>query len=172
MVHKAPAAFGMVAVLLAEGLSTGAVRRILLAFSLAAPMGALTTWTGLALVDRLTGRPADLPEKAEDAFQWWIGVTLLFSAGTFLFVATHALQNTSSNPVDPCCPQIPANPSPSTHLDPELPSHHLHLPARSPPSPSSSSSQVSVSPLLTCCLMASGMCFPWLLTLLVGSHHH
>ncbi|EHS62907.1 uncharacterized protein PGTG_22732, partial [Puccinia graminis f. sp. tritici CRL 75-36-700-3] len=43
MVHKAPAAFGMVAFLLAEGLSTGAVQQILLVISLAALMSALTT---------------------------------------------------------------------------------------------------------------------------------
>ncbi|WAQ85985.1 hypothetical protein PtA15_6A615 [Puccinia triticina] len=161
MVHKAPAAFGMVMVLLAEGLAPSAVRKILAAFSLAAPVGAMTTWAALTLVHRLAAPPSTPPPgttAGRDLSQWWIGVTLLFSAGTFLFVATHALQNTSSNPVDPCCPKPPAHPSSRPHDD-------IH-PHPSPPR------NVSVGPLLTCALMVSGMCFPWSLTQLVGAHHH
>jgi len=144
MVHKAPAAFGMVTVLLGAGVRTPTVRRFLLAFSLAAPLGALATWAALALLHRLA--PAPAPDQTT---QWWIGITLLFSAGTFLFVATHALQASSSSspPFDPCCPLPPHSlPPPNTH--------------------------VNVSPLITCLLMASGFAFPALLTAIVGDLHH
>lgn len=44
MVHKAPAAFGLTSVLLKQGMSKRAARGHLIIFSLAAPVGALTTW--------------------------------------------------------------------------------------------------------------------------------
>ncbi|PLW08268.1 hypothetical protein PCASD_24907 [Puccinia coronata f. sp. avenae] len=175
MIHKAPAAFGMVALLLNEGLGKGTVRRMLLAFSLAAPLGALITWSSLALVSLLsvpTSSP-DNPQGSGD-MQWWIGVTLLFSAGTFLFVATHALQNSSSKPVDPCCPQLLPLP---TSQSPQSSTHHP-LPSSSSPSAAAAAaaaaadSPISVGPLLTCALMVSGMSCPWLLTFLIGGHHH
>jgi zinc transporter 9 len=77
MVHKAPAAFGLTSVLLKQGLSKRAARGHLIIFSLAAPFGALTTW----LVVHLLGgeRPVD-----GNSGQWWTGMLLLFSAGTFL----------------------------------------------------------------------------------------
>lgn len=76
MVHKAPAAFGLTSVLLKQGLSKRAARGHLIIFSLAAPFGALTTWL---LVNILGG------SHIEDARgQWWTGMLLLFSAGTFL----------------------------------------------------------------------------------------
>lgn len=76
MIHKAPAAFGLTSVLLKQGLSKRAARGHLIIFSLAAPFGALTTWL---LVNILGG------SHIEDARgQWWTGMLLLFSAGTFL----------------------------------------------------------------------------------------
>lgn len=79
MLHKAPAAFGLTAVLLRGGLGKRQVRGHLLVFSLAAPVGALVTWILLALLGGdLTGEGADV--------QWWTGVLLLFSGGTFLWV--------------------------------------------------------------------------------------
>ncbi|MCJ1364915.1 hypothetical protein MMC16_004032 [Acarospora aff. strigata] len=85
MVHKAPAAFGLTSVLLKQGLTKRAARGHLIVFSLAAPIGAITTWV---VVSALGGSR----EGAEEHTKWWVGITLLFSAGTFLYVAMHAMQ--------------------------------------------------------------------------------
>jgi zinc transporter 9 len=77
MIHKAPAAFGLTSVLLKQGLSKRAARGHLIIFSLAAPLGAITTWF---LVNILGGGAYTEGEKG----QWWTGMLLLFSAGTFL----------------------------------------------------------------------------------------
>lgn len=79
MVHKAPAAFGLTAVLLKQGLSKRAARGHLIVFSLASPFGA---WATFILVNLLGGR-GDGDEGGEWN-QWWTGMLLLFSAGTFL----------------------------------------------------------------------------------------
>ncbi|KFY14252.1 hypothetical protein V492_02744 [Pseudogymnoascus sp. VKM F-4246] len=86
MLHKAPAAFGLTSVLLKQGLSKRAARGHLIIFSLAAPLGALTTWL---LVNILGGGGGMDGENG----QWWTGMLLLFSAGTFLYVAMHAMQD-------------------------------------------------------------------------------
>nr|XP_036584827.1 zip metal ion [Colletotrichum truncatum]KAF6794477.1 zip metal ion [Colletotrichum truncatum] len=90
MVHKAPAAFGLTSVLLKQGLSKRAARGHLIVFSLAAPFGALSTW---AIIQILGGGNLD-----GESGQWWTGMLLLFSAGTFLFVAMHAMQEENVNP--------------------------------------------------------------------------
>lgn len=77
MVHKAPAAFGLTSVLLKQGLSKRAARGHLIVFSLAAPFGSLATWFVVHLLGG--GGPVD-----SDSSQWWTGMLLLFSAGTFL----------------------------------------------------------------------------------------
>ncbi|KAM3068045.1 hypothetical protein ACMFMG_011093 [Clarireedia jacksonii] len=87
MVHKAPAAFGLTSVLLKQGLSKRAARGHLIVFSLAAPLGAITTFF---LVHILGGGNI---EGAKG--QWWTGMLLLFSGGTFLYVAMHAMQEDS-----------------------------------------------------------------------------
>lgn len=76
MIHKAPAAFGLTSVLLKQGLSKRAARGHLIVFSLAAPVGALTTWFLITLLggDHMDGASG----------QWWTGMLLLFSGGTFL----------------------------------------------------------------------------------------
>lgn len=86
MIHKAPAAFGLTSVLLRKGLSKRAARAHLVIFSLAAPVGALATW----LVVRLVGHGL---VTSETAGTWWTGMLLLFSGGTFLYVAMHSLQD-------------------------------------------------------------------------------
>lgn len=88
MVHKAPAAFGLTSLLLRQGLSKRAARGHLIAFSLAAPVGALGTFI---LVSLLGGGNMEGPSG-----QWWTGMLLLFSAGTFLYVAMHAMQEDQS----------------------------------------------------------------------------
>ncbi|RVD85717.1 uncharacterized protein DFL_004028 [Arthrobotrys flagrans] len=90
MLHKAPAAFGLVAILLKQGLSKRQARTHLIAFSLAAPVGAFGTW----LVISVLGGRGDT-EDHHQTTEWWSGILLLFSAGTFLFVAMHAMQEIS-----------------------------------------------------------------------------
>ncbi|KAK6358384.1 hypothetical protein TWF730_007721 [Orbilia blumenaviensis] len=87
MLHKAPAAFGLVAILLKQGLSKRQARTHLIAFSLAAPVGAFGTW----LVISALGGSGDTEAQHQNT-EWWSGILLLFSAGTFLFVAMHAMQ--------------------------------------------------------------------------------
>ena len=77
MVHKAPAAFGLTSVLLKQGLGKRGARAHLVAFSIAAPAGALTTWI---LVRVFSGGWESEPA----VMKWWTGVLLLFSGGTFL----------------------------------------------------------------------------------------
>ncbi|KAI5459975.1 Zinc/iron permease [Mariannaea sp. PMI_226] len=86
MIHKAPAAFGLTSLLLKQGLSKRAARGHLIIFSLAAPAGALVTWVIITLLGA-AGRDGD---------HWWTGMLLLFSGGTFLYVAMHAMQEDST----------------------------------------------------------------------------
>ncbi|EHY58180.1 hypothetical protein HRR83_004960 [Exophiala dermatitidis] len=90
MVHKAPAAFGLTSVLVKQGLSKRAARGHLVLFSLAAPAGALLTWLFAHL---LGGGGSHNAEKTT----WWTGILLLFSAGTFLYVAMHSMQDASDS---------------------------------------------------------------------------
>ncbi|QSZ31387.1 hypothetical protein DSL72_000952 [Monilinia vaccinii-corymbosi] len=87
MVHKAPAAFGLTSVLLKQGLSKRAARGHLIVFSLAAPIGAIATFL---LVNILGGGNIEGVKG-----QWWTGMLLLFSGGTFLYVAMHTMQEDS-----------------------------------------------------------------------------
>lgn len=93
MVHKAPAAFGLTSVLLKQGVSKRTARAHLLLFSLAAPIGAVLTWIfAYTLGHREIGR--------EGSTTWWTGMLLLFSAGTFLYVAMHSMQEITKVPQD------------------------------------------------------------------------
>jgi solute carrier family 39 (zinc transporter), member 9 len=85
MVHKAPAAFGLTSVLLKQGLSKRTARAHLLLFSVAAPMGATFTW----LFAHFLG--AGTVGNAHNT-NWWTAMLLLFSGGTFLYVAMHTMQ--------------------------------------------------------------------------------
>lgn len=76
LVHKAPAAFGLTSTLLRQGLSKRAARWHLMIFSLAAPVGALSTW---AIISMIGGESME-----GESAQWWTGMLLLFSGGTFL----------------------------------------------------------------------------------------
>ncbi|KAL3445082.1 Zinc/iron permease [Aspergillus insuetus] len=89
MVHKAPASFGLTSILLRQGLSSRAARAHLLIFSLAAPVGALMTFL---FVHLLGSSSTD-----ETSAHWRTGVLLLFSAGTFLYVAMHTMQENNAS---------------------------------------------------------------------------
>ena len=89
MLHKAPAAFGLTSVLLKQGFSKRTTRAHLVLFSLAAPAGALATWTAVHVLGR-----ARL--GGDDGLAWATGCVLLFSAGTFLYVAMHTMNSDGS----------------------------------------------------------------------------
>ena len=95
MIHKAPAAFGLTSVLLKQGLSTRAARAHLIVFSLAAPVGALLTW-GAA---HLLGYSTDALGSSTST-EFATGVLLLFSGGTFLYVAMHTMQESGGHAHD------------------------------------------------------------------------
>ncbi|KAM9356377.1 zinc transporter ZIP9 isoform 2-T2 [Pholidichthys leucotaenia] len=77
MLHKAPAAFGLVSFLMHAGLERNRIRKHLLVFALAAPVLAMLTFLGLSQSSK---------EALSDINA--TGVAMLFSAGTFLYVAT------------------------------------------------------------------------------------
>ena len=86
MLHKAPASFGLVTFLLHEGLDRGKIRKHLLIFSLAAPSAAIVTF--VLLQARGSGSLDTIAAT---------GLAMLFSAGTFLYVATvHVLPEVTS----------------------------------------------------------------------------
>ncbi|CBQ68230.1 conserved hypothetical protein [Sporisorium reilianum SRZ2] len=92
MVHKAPAAFGLCAMLMAQRLSRTSIRKAVAVFALASPLGAVLTYgllalffdSGLATAHGGSGDAAGIDGKS-------IGTALAFSGGTFLFVAFHAV---------------------------------------------------------------------------------
>ncbi|CAF1197580.1 unnamed protein product [Rotaria sordida] len=86
ILHKAPAAFGLVSFLISDGVDRKRIRRHLLIFSLAAPLVALITFVLLK-------------SGIRDAYSVDLtGIAMLFSAGTFLFVATvHVLPEVQSH---------------------------------------------------------------------------
>lgn len=75
ILHKAPSSFGLTSYLMHQGLTRDAVLRRLLIFSCAAPAGALATYAFLSM-DLFTYK------------QEMLALCLLFSGGTFLYVAT------------------------------------------------------------------------------------
>ncbi|KAG5997498.1 hypothetical protein E4U54_002358 [Claviceps lovelessii] len=79
MIHKAPAAFGLTSVLLRQGLSKRAARGHLVVFSLAAPVGAISTWI---MIKVLGGDGVD-----GESGTWWTG----------MYVAMHVMQEDSSS---------------------------------------------------------------------------
>ncbi|XP_067091974.1 zinc transporter ZIP9 isoform X2 [Osmerus mordax] len=86
ILHKAPAAFGLVSFLMHAGLEKKQIQKHLLAFSAAAPVLAISTYFILTA----TGGSSRHHLSAT-------GIGMLFSAGTFLYVATvHVLPEVSS----------------------------------------------------------------------------
>lgn len=77
MLHKAPASFALVSFLLHEGLERKKINRYLIFFSMAAPVGALVTYLGIGQESKETLSNVNAT-----------GIAMLFSAGTFLYVAT------------------------------------------------------------------------------------
>ncbi|XP_016978316.1 zinc transporter ZIP9 [Drosophila rhopaloa] len=77
MLHKAPAAFGLVTFLLHEKVDRQSIRRHLAVFSLSAPLLTILTYFGIGQEQKETLNSVNAT-----------GIAMLFSAGTFLYVAT------------------------------------------------------------------------------------
>ncbi|KAH8256376.1 hypothetical protein KR032_005304 [Drosophila birchii] len=77
MLHKAPAAFGLVTFLLHEKVDRQQIRRHLAIFSLSAPLLAILTFFCIGQEQKETLNSVNAT-----------GIAMLFSAGTFLYVAT------------------------------------------------------------------------------------
>ncbi|CAD6576125.1 MAG: hypothetical protein CYPHOPRED_005878 [Cyphobasidiales sp. Tagirdzhanova-0007] len=110
IVHKAPVAFSLSTLLLshshglASRLQYSQIKRSLIVFSLATPLGALVTWLLLRIIT-LASWSDSMDESTEEdgnidavlggslrgRMEFWTGMALLFSAGTFLFVSTHVM---------------------------------------------------------------------------------
>lgn len=87
ILHKAPAAFGLVSFLMHAGLEKKYIQGHLLAFSAAAPIVAITTY----FILHASGSSSQNQLSAT-------GMGMLFSAGTFLYVATvHVLPEISNS---------------------------------------------------------------------------
>ncbi|XP_076017065.1 zinc transporter ZIP9 [Genypterus blacodes] len=109
ILHKAPAAFGLVCFLMHAGLEKKHIQGHLLAFSAAAPIFAIATY----FVLDTSGSPHNQLTAT--------GVGMLFSAGTFLYVATvHVLPEISSGRGH----QLPSPPPP--HLQQPGPENIQH----------------------------------------------
>ncbi|PSN49119.1 Zinc transporter ZIP9-B [Blattella germanica] len=86
LVVHAAAAFGLVTFLLHEGLDRNRIKRHLIVFSLSAPLLALLTYFGIGQEGKETLSSVNAT-----------GIAMLFSAGTFLYVATvHVLPELTS----------------------------------------------------------------------------
>lgn len=90
--HKAPAAFSLTSVLLKQGLAKRTARAHLIVFALAAPVGALLTWFSAHVLGYTSsGLGGDM------STEFATGILLLFSGGTFLYVAVHAMQDSAAH---------------------------------------------------------------------------
>ncbi|GMK59240.1 hypothetical protein CspeluHIS016_0702550 [Cutaneotrichosporon spelunceum] len=92
LVHKGPSALGLTTTLLQLHLTPAQVRPRLVIFSLAAPVGALVTYVLVQLFG--TG--------GSHGLGWWTGAVLLFSGGSFLYVATVIQPISETGPDDHC----------------------------------------------------------------------
>ena len=93
MCHKAPASIGFGTFLVHQGMSVASHARHLGAFTLSSPFMNLVVYFGLTATQ---DGAADLM-----ALQFWVGILMLISAGSFLYVATiHILPEVYSSPDD------------------------------------------------------------------------
>lgn len=115
MIHKAPAAFGLTTVLLKQGLSKRAARAHLIIFSLAAPVGAIFTWSAAHLLG--------YGSSALGGTKFATGALLLFSGGTFLYVAMHTMQESGPGLSDHQGNDYAGLPMHEMYGDPNLPVH-------------------------------------------------
>ena len=95
VLHKGPAAFGLASFLLYQGRSRTETRWHLVVFSLAAPVTSILTYL-LFLQRELLRTAGGADSGGGGVSSEWLGLCLLFSAGTFLFtIAAHILPEVS-----------------------------------------------------------------------------
>ncbi|KAF9378936.1 hypothetical protein CPC16_011039 [Podila verticillata] len=87
VVHAAADAFGLSTVLLQHGFSRRQTRQQVAIFSLAAPIGAILTYIFI----QISGK------SEASSLHWWTGMLLLFSGGTFLYVAMHVMSEMNNS---------------------------------------------------------------------------
>ena len=88
VLHKGPAAFGLASFLLHQGRSKAETRWHLVTFSLAAPLTSVATYLVFLQRELVSGGGGGSGGVSSE----WLGLCLLFSAGTFLFtIAAHIL---------------------------------------------------------------------------------
>ncbi|KAJ1739376.1 hypothetical protein LPJ55_005095 [Coemansia sp. RSA 990] len=83
LLHKAPAAFGLITTLKQQGYASYKLSIWLTVFAISAPLAALLTFAVFSMV----GSTPKAHPGEEPAVQPWAGVIMLYSAGTFLYVA-------------------------------------------------------------------------------------
>ncbi|KAL3072508.1 hypothetical protein niasHS_017482 [Heterodera schachtii] len=88
MLHKAPTAFALISILLASGMDKTRVRRHLLIFSLSSPIGTVLTFIFLHTIQSSSSDDSLSGVHEETTPSQFTGIVLLFSAGTFLYIAT------------------------------------------------------------------------------------
>lgn len=79
LLHKCPAAFGFGTFLYHQGRRGWGIAKHLLAFTLSSPLSGIFFYFGLTAFAKSTD---------ENTLMYWVGVILLFSAGSFIYVAT------------------------------------------------------------------------------------
>ena len=126
LLHKGPAALGLVSFLMYQGRSQLHIRTQLTMFSLAAPAAALLTY-GL-LASPLPSAASGLPSPSSPSA---LGLMLLFSGGTFLFtIAVHIMPTIRQTRAAPARSQSHSRSHAHGHAHSRGPSHH-HLAAGS-----------------------------------------
>ena len=80
MLHKAPATLGFGSFVHHQGCRGWQLARHILAFTLSAPIVTILVYFGLVAAE---SEATDLGR-----LQWWVGILMLLSAGSFLYVAT------------------------------------------------------------------------------------
>jgi zinc transporter 9 len=71
-----PTALGLTTTLLSLGLDHAGIRKRLMIFSFAAPLGAILTFT---IINLFGGNTPGFAKSEVDGLQWWTGIALLFS---------------------------------------------------------------------------------------------
>ncbi|KAJ2784629.1 hypothetical protein H4R18_001008 [Coemansia javaensis] len=84
LLHKAPAAFGLVTTLKQQGHPGYRLGVWLTIFAASAPLAALLTFAGFSAA---AASPAPAAAHGEAHVQPWAGIVMIYSAGTFLYVA-------------------------------------------------------------------------------------
>ncbi|KAJ2457948.1 hypothetical protein GGI02_006068 [Coemansia sp. RSA 2322] len=86
LLHKAPAAFGLITTLKQQGYAAYKLSVWLTVFAASAPLAALATYSVFLLAQPATSAPSSDHQKQAGP-QPWAGIVMLFSAGTFMYVA-------------------------------------------------------------------------------------